>query len=213
MSPASSSPGRRKASGGCARDTFGPRFTLVAVPRVHVTAESTASPDEVLEAARDFSPRRAELWRDVYIEHVTIHDRGETWADVTEGNPWPIGLVWERLRYDWSEPGTLKGRVIDSNIFRSGSTWEIRATPRIAGGSRVEILAVRDLRGRGWLVWPSSRPGSTGRRQLPSSVPREGRGDRTRRARVERVRQVLAHPAADLAAFAKGTFGQTRHRF
>ena len=146
-------PCRRKAS-GCARDSFCPRFTLVAVPRVHVTAESTASPGQVLEAARDFSPRRAELWRDVYVEHMTLHDRGETWADVTEGNPWPFGLVWERLRYDWSEPGTLKGRVIDSNIFRSGSTWEIRATPRNAGGSRVEILAVRDLKGRGWLVWP-----------------------------------------------------------
>ena len=61
------------------------------MPRVRVVEESTASPEHVLEAARDFSPRRAELWRDVYTEHLTIHDRGETWADVTEGNPWPIG--------------------------------------------------------------------------------------------------------------------------
>jgi hypothetical protein len=44
-----------------------------------------------MEAARDFSPRRAELWRDVYVEHMTIHDRGETWADVSEGNPWGRG--------------------------------------------------------------------------------------------------------------------------
>jgi len=108
----------------------------------------------VLEAARDFSERRAELWRDVHLEHITIHDRGETWADVTEGNPWPIGLVWERLRYDWSQPDVLKGTVIESNLFKPGSSWELRATPKDDGGSRVEIVAVRRLRGRGWLTWP-----------------------------------------------------------
>ena len=123
------------------------------MPRVQVVEESTASPETVLEAARNFSPRRAELWRDVYVEHLTVHDRGETWAEVTEGNPWPIGLVWERLRYDWSQPGSLIGTVVESNLFKPGSTWEIRATP--AGtGSRVEISAVRRLKGRGWLVWP-----------------------------------------------------------
>ena len=126
------------------------------MPRVRVVEESSASPEQVLEAARDFSARRAELWRDVYVEHMTIHDRGETWAVVTEGNPWPrpFGLVWERLRYDWSEPGAVKGTVIESNLFKPGSAWEIRASPRDRDGSRVEILAVRHLRGRGRLLWP-----------------------------------------------------------
>ena len=126
------------------------------MPRVRVVEESSASPEQVLKAARDFSPRRAELWRDVYVEHMTIHDRGETWAVVTEGNPWPrpFGLVWERLRYDWSEPGAVKGMVIESNLFKPGSTWEIRASPTDRDGSRVEILAVRHLRGRGRLLWP-----------------------------------------------------------
>ncbi|MGH2918773.1 MAG: hypothetical protein ACRDLS_09285 [Solirubrobacteraceae bacterium] len=31
-------------------------------------------------------------------------------------------------------------------IFKPGSTWEIRATPR-DGGSRVEVIGVRHLRG------------------------------------------------------------------
>ena len=115
--------------------------------------DSTARPEQVLDAARDFTDRRAELWRDVYVEHMTIHDRGDTWADVTEGNPWPIGLVWERLRYDWSTPGVVKGTVVDSNIFKTGSTWEIRATPA-DDGSRVEVIGVRHLRGRGLLLWP-----------------------------------------------------------
>ncbi len=124
------------------------------MPAVHVLQDSTASPEQVLEAARDFTDRRAELWRDVYIEHMTIHDRGETWVEVTEGNRWPIGLVWERLRYDWSEPDVLKSVVLESNIFKAGSTWEIRATPAVSGGSRVEVIAVRHPRGRGWLLWP-----------------------------------------------------------
>jgi hypothetical protein len=115
--------------------------------------DSTAASERVLEAARDFTDRRAELWRD-YLEHMTIHDRGEKWADVTEGNRWPIGLVWERLRYDWSEPDVLKGTVVESNIFKAGSTWEIRATRADEGGSRVEVIGVRHLRGRGWLLWP-----------------------------------------------------------
>jgi hypothetical protein len=120
-----------------------------------VSATSTASPERVLLAARDFTPRRAELWRDVYVEHLTIHNRGDTWADVTEGNPWPVvGLVWERLRYDWSEPGSVRGTVVDSNLFKPGSTWELHATSDGEGGSRAEIIAVRHLRGRGWLTWP-----------------------------------------------------------
>ena len=44
--------------------------------------------------------------------------------------------------------------VTDSNIFKPGSTWEIRATPA-HGGSRVEVLAVRHLRGfKGRLLAP-----------------------------------------------------------
>lgn len=117
--------------------------------------ESTAPPERVLEAARDFSERRADLWPDVHVEYLEVHDRGETWADVTEGNPWPIGFVWERLRYDWSRPGSIKGTVVDSNIFKPGSTWELRATSASGGGSRVEVIGVRHLRGlRGRILAP-----------------------------------------------------------
>ncbi len=89
----------------------------------------------------------------MHVEHLEVHESGETFAEVTEGNPWPIGYVWERLRYDWSEPGWVKGVVTDSNIFKPGSTWAIRATPT-NGGSRVEVIAVRHLRGKGRLLAP-----------------------------------------------------------
>jgi hypothetical protein len=124
------------------------------VPTVHVVEDAAVAPERVLEAARDFSERRADLWPDVHVEHLEVHETGETFADVTEGNPWPIGYVWERLRYDWSQPGSVKGVVTDSNIFKPGSTWEIAATPR-NGGSRVEVIAVRHLRGfKGRLLAP-----------------------------------------------------------
>jgi Polyketide cyclase / dehydrase and lipid transport len=127
---------------------------IAAVPTVQVTDETPIPAARVLEAARDFTERRAEMWPDVHVEHLEVHEAGETFADVTEGNPWPIGHVWERLRYDWSEPGSVKGTVIDSNLFKPGSTWEIRATST-NGGSRVELIGVRRLRGfKGWLIAP-----------------------------------------------------------
>lgn len=124
------------------------------MPTVRVVETTTVPPQRVLEAAHDFSTHRAELWPDVHLEHLQVHDLGETWADVTEGNPWPIGIVWERLRYDWSQRGVVRGVVIDSNLFYPGSTWEIRATATPAG-SRVELRADRRLRPiKGWLTYP-----------------------------------------------------------
>ena len=47
------------------------------------------------------------------------------------------------------------GVVVESNIFKPGSTWQLRATPRDGGGSRVEIIALRNLTGwRGWSLYP-----------------------------------------------------------
>lgn len=97
------------------------------------------------------------MWPDVHVAHLQVHEMGEDYAVVTEGNPWPIGYVWERLRYDWSHTGVLRGRVLDSNLFKPGSTWELWARPE-PGGSLVEIHAVRHLRGRGWLIAPFFLP-------------------------------------------------------
>ncbi len=132
------------------------------MPSVQVSEHSTLAPEVVLAAARDFSARRAQMWPDVHVEHLQIHEVGATHAVVTEGNPWPIGLVWERLRYDWSDPQALRGTVIDSNLFKPGSTWELWATPE-NGGSRVEVRAVRRLRGRGLLLAPFFPLGSAAR--------------------------------------------------
>ena len=111
---------------------------------ITVAAESSAPPERVLEAGRDFSPRRADVWSNVRTNHLEVHDSGENFADVTEGT-WVIGLFWERCRYDWSQPGSVKATVIDSSVFEAGSTWELRAAPR-DGGSAVELVLNRSFR-------------------------------------------------------------------
>jgi hypothetical protein len=111
---------------------------------IKVSAETTSPPQRVLEAAHDFSNRRADVWPNVRSRHLTVHESGENFAEVTEGT-WVVGLFWERNRYEWSRPGSVKATVIDSNIFQPGSTWEIRATARDSG-SEVELVLHRGFR-------------------------------------------------------------------
>jgi len=112
---------------------------------IHVVVETNVLADRVLEVAYDFSARRAEVWPAVSVKHLKVHRLGDTSAEVTEGTRAGI-VVWERCHYDWSQPGSVKASVLDSNVYEPGSTWEIRATPR-NGGSRVEMIWVRDFRG------------------------------------------------------------------
>src|SRR5438045_3132462 len=53
--------------------------------RVTVGAETSASPEQVLAAARDFSAHRAQIWPNVETKRLEVHERGDTWAEVTEG--------------------------------------------------------------------------------------------------------------------------------
>ena len=73
---------------------------------VTVSAETSASPEQVLAAARDFSEHRAQIWPNVEAKRLEVHERGDTWAVVTEGTM-VVGVFWERCRYDWSEPTQL----------------------------------------------------------------------------------------------------------
>jgi hypothetical protein len=112
---------------------------------IHVTIQSRLSPERVLAAGYDFSPRRAEIFPAVSIPHFEVHELGETSVDVTEGTPVGVGVNWERCRYDWSQPGSVKALVTDSNVYRpAGSSWELRATPA-ESGSKVEMIWIREF--------------------------------------------------------------------
>lgn len=112
---------------------------------IHIVTDSPLSPERVLVAGHDFSARRAQVFPAVRLDHFDVHDLGDDWADVTEGTPAGIGINWERCRYDWSQPGSVKATVTSSNVYATpGSSWELRATPTDAG-SRVEMIWVREF--------------------------------------------------------------------
>ncbi len=118
--------------------------------RFEVEAETKASAEQVIEAAgTDFSPRRAEIWPNVRKSGLTVHDRGPTYVDVTEYGTGPARFLWERSRYEWSEPGVVRATVTDSNPFLPGTTFDLRASPH-QGGSTVEMVLDRTFRPTGW---------------------------------------------------------------
>lgn len=114
---------------------------------IRVVAESPLPPERVLAAARDFSPRREEIFDAVSMERMEVHTLGRESADVTEGTSvGPLGENWERCDYDWSQPGSVKAPVKDSNVYEpAGSSWEITASAA-NGGSRVEMTWAREFR-------------------------------------------------------------------
>jgi hypothetical protein len=117
------------------------------VSTVRVSHDSSLPPDRVLAAASDFSERRAEVFPAVSVERMEVHELGDTSADVTEGTRAGPIVNWERCDYDWSQPGSVKADVTDSNIYDpDGSWWELRATPK-AGGSQVEMIWERNFKG------------------------------------------------------------------
>jgi len=118
----------------------------------HVVTEldTTASPERVIRALTDFSPKRLELWPNVDRKYFKLESSGQTSAEVTEGSG-VFGGVWERGHYDWSEPGTVRIEVMDSNTFKPGSFWLYEVTPGPGGGSHVHMefdRRPRNLKGR-----------------------------------------------------------------
>ena len=113
----------------------------------------TYPPEDVIKALVDFSDRRPEIWCETSHPKVyRLHSLTTAGADVTEGLP----VSWSRERYDWSEPGVVRLRQIDSNMARPGGTITYRVTPT-PGGCHIECDRRRTfigLRGHllGWLM-------------------------------------------------------------
>jgi hypothetical protein len=109
--------------------------------RVHVRAHGAVPPDRFVAALTDFGPGRQEIWGNSDPSHLAVHDRGDTWAEVTEGSA--TGGVWQRLRYDWSVPDEVTLDVRDSSAFGPGSRWTYRVESDGAGGCHVDLTIVR----------------------------------------------------------------------
>ena len=109
--------------------------------RAHVRAHGAFPPERFVAALTDFGPGREEIFGDSDPRNLTVHDRGETWAEVTEGSA--AGGVWQRLRYDWSVPDVVTLAVVDSNAFGPGSRWTYRLDPDGRGGTDIDLTVVR----------------------------------------------------------------------
>ncbi len=112
--------------------------------------DTTASPERVIHALTDFSPRRFDIWPNLDGKYFKVEAEGDTSAEVTEGSQF-LGGVWENSRYDWSCPGTVRIDVKDSNAFQPGSFWIYEVTPGHNGGSHVHMefdRRPRNLKGR-----------------------------------------------------------------
>jgi hypothetical protein len=103
----------------------------------HVSADAdTPVPAKaIVGALTDFSDERVRLWPNIDRRYYRVHQVGPTSAEVTEGSKG----IWERTRYDWSEPGKVRIEVQDSNAFRPGSWWVYDVTARPDGGSHVHL--------------------------------------------------------------------------
>lgn len=117
------------------------------MPTLHFTEKSTATPEQLLAGITDFGPGRSELFGNSADGYLKVHDKGVDHADVTEGS----GGIWERLRYDWSDPYRVVMRTTDSNVWggRSGHTYTL--IPQSDGTTVLDAVVVREgknLKGR-----------------------------------------------------------------
>src|SRR6516225_9802289 len=88
---------------------------------IHLVRDTQLPPERIIGALTDFSGRRLELFPTLARQYFTVHETGDTHAEATEGSSF-AGGIWERARYDWSEPGTVTLTVVESNAFAPGST-------------------------------------------------------------------------------------------
>jgi hypothetical protein len=68
--------------------------------KIHFSKTTTLSPEQFVAGLTDFGPDRSRVFSKSADDYLDVHDPGAAEADVTEGS----GGVWERLRYDWSDP-------------------------------------------------------------------------------------------------------------
>ena len=109
------------------------------MPKVTAHIQSSLQPAEVLRIITDFGPARSQAWPGVDDDHLKVHEQGEGFADVTEGND----TTWERERYTWDAAGKkVAAETTDSNVWAAGSRWDYTLTP-VDGGTLVTVTLTR----------------------------------------------------------------------
>ena len=114
---------------------------------IHFKKTTTATPEQFIAGLIDFGPGRAKLFGNSTDQYLKVHEKGSTYADVTEGS----NGIWERLHYDWSDANHIVLTTTDSNLWggRSGHTYTLTRQPN--GTTDVDVVIVREgknLKGR-----------------------------------------------------------------
>lgn len=107
---------------------------------IHFTETTTATPEQFVAGLTDFGPGRQELFGNSADNYLKVHEKGPTYADVTEGSRG----IWERLKYDWSDPHHVVLTTIDSNIWGGNSGHTYTLTPQPDGTTRLDVDVVRE---------------------------------------------------------------------
>ena len=117
------------------------------MPTFHFEAATSSTPEQFIAGLTDFGPGRKELFENSADDDLTVHDKGPTEADVTEGS----GGIWERLQYDWSDPNHVVLTTTDSNAWANGPSHTYDLTRQPDGTTEVDYVVVRNgknLKGR-----------------------------------------------------------------
>ncbi|HJR46056.1 MAG TPA: hypothetical protein VJ927_10675 [Actinomycetota bacterium] len=107
------------------------------MPRLEMRSGSRLSPDQVVQALTDFSPRRPQMWTGITSSYYEVHSVGDSEAHVREGTKQGPLDVWAKEHYDWSTPGVVSWTVEESNFCTPGSYVKATITPRDDGGSDI----------------------------------------------------------------------------
>ena len=107
---------------------------------IHFKQTTTATSEQFIAGLTDFGPGRGKLFGNSTDDYLKVHEKGSTYADVTEGS----SGIWERLHYDWSDPKQVVLTTTDSNLWggRSGHTYTFTQQPN--GTTDVDVAIVRE---------------------------------------------------------------------
>ena len=107
---------------------------------IHFHETTTSTPEQFIAGLTDFGPGRSKLFGRSADDNLEVHDQGPGYADVTEGS----GGIWERLRYDWSDPDRVVLKTTDSNLWGGGSGHTYTFARQPDGTTDVDVVVVRE---------------------------------------------------------------------
>jgi hypothetical protein len=108
--------------------------------KIRMKVTTTATPEQFVAGLTDFGPGRAAIFPNSADSYLKVHSRGSTEADVTEGS----GGIWERMRYDWSDPTHIVLTTTDSNAWGGASGHTYTFKHNADGTTEVDAVTVRE---------------------------------------------------------------------